>query len=305
MHLSPQKSGVAFALAGALFVAVSIPLCKLFLADASPVMTAGLLNIGAGIGVGLIWLCTCRTTFVKNERRLEKTDVRWMVGICITEILAAVSMVAGLAMTSAANASLLQNFETVITAVIALILFKELIRFRLWIGIVLITVGSFLLTIHDPASFTFSPGSLLVLLACALWGLENNFTKKVADKNPFQTVCCKSMIAGIATLILGFAIGEQFPAMETIVPILIVGLLGYGMNVLFLVLSERHLGAAKACTIYGINPFLAAILSCLIFAELPSGLFIMAAVLMILGFYFASTAARKKKTGERTGEYLR
>ena len=296
MHLSQQKSGVVFGLLGALFVAVSIPLCKLFLADSAPVMTAGLLNLGAGIGIGIIWLCTCRTKAVQNERKLEKSDMPWMVGICITEILAAISMVAGLALTSAANASLLQNFETVITALIALLLFKELIRFRLWIGIVLITVGSFLLTIQDPGSFTFSPGSLLVLLACALWGLENNFTKKIAHKNPLQTVFCKSIVAGLITIIIGFIIGEQIPVMDLILPILITGLMGYGLNVLFLVLSERHLGAAKACTIYGINPFLAAILSCLIFAELPSGLFISAAILMILGFYFASTIRRKKKT---------
>jgi len=297
MNLPAQKNGIISGLVAAIFVAVSIPLCKLFLDDAAPVMTAGLLNIGAGLGIGLIWICMSRTKMVRREQHLEKKETPLMAGACFAEIGAAISMVVGLVLTSAANASLLQNFETAITAVIALIIFKELIPYRLWIGIILITLGSLFLTIQEPGSFTFSPGSLLILLACIFWGLENNFTKKLSHKNPLETVFCKSMIAGVATLIIGFAIGEQFPVGELILPIFIVGFLGYGLNVLFLVISERHLGAAKACTIYGVYPFVAAILSCLIFAELPTLLWMLAALLMVFGFYFASSARRKKETG--------
>lgn len=294
MSFSTQQIGIVSGLVAAVSVAVSIPLCKLFMDDASPVMTAGLLNLGAGLGIGLVWLCTSRTARVKMERHLEKKDVPMMAGACAAEICAAIAMVVGLALTSAANASLLQNFETVMTAIIALIVFKELISFRLWIGIVLITVGSLFLTVQDPGSLTFSPGSLLILLSCTIWGLENNLTKKLAHKNPLEIVFCKGMIAGLVTLLAGFVMGEQFPAPELIVPICIVGVLGYGLNVLFLVISERHLGAAKACTIYGMYPFLAAIISSLMFAELPSWLFMLSALLMIIGFSFTATAKQKK-----------
>ena len=80
----------------------------------------------------------------------------------------------GIRQTSAANASLLNNFEIVATSLIALFIFKESISKKLWLGIVLVTISSMILSVQDMSSFSFSTGSLFVLIACICWGFENN-----------------------------------------------------------------------------------------------------------------------------------
>ncbi|MEG2059134.1 MAG: EamA family transporter, partial [Lachnospiraceae bacterium] len=84
-------------------------------------------------------------------------------------IAAPIFLMIGLSMTTAANASLLNNFEIVATGVIALFIFKESISKRLWFAIVLVTISSILLSIEDVSSFSFSYGSIFVLLACICW----------------------------------------------------------------------------------------------------------------------------------------
>ena len=62
----------------------------------------------------------------------------------------------------AANASLLNNFEIVATAIIALVIFKEAISPRLWLGILFVTASCALLSVDDISSLQFNSGSLFV-----------------------------------------------------------------------------------------------------------------------------------------------
>ena len=295
ISLSLTKMAIIFAVIAAFIAALSPPLCKIVVTDIPPVTTAALLNLGAGVGIGIIGLLAQKTPLIKGEKHLAKSDIPWIVGLSASEMLAAISMMAGLTLTAASNASLLNNFETVTTAVIALILFKEIVPKRLWFAILLITLGCMIISFQGMESFAFSPGSLLVVLACVFWGFENNFVKRIADKSPVEVVICKGIFPGLGALLIAFILGEQFPDLGTAAAVMVLGVVIYGLNILFLVHSERHLGAAKACAIYGINPFLAAIVSCIIFLEIPSPLLIIAFVLMIPGVYLAATAKGKKK----------
>lgn len=295
ISLSITKTAIIFAIIAAFIAALSPPLCKIVVTDIPPVTTAALLNLGAGVGIGIIGLLAQKTPLIKGEKHLSKSDIPWVIGLSAAEMLAAISMMAGLTLTAASNASLLNNFETVTTAVIALILFKEIVPKRLWFAILLITLGCMIISFQGMESFAFSPGSLLVVLACVFWGFENNFVKRIADKSPVEVVICKGIFPGLGALLIAFILGEQFPDLGTAAAVMALGVVIYGLNILFLVYSERHLGAAKACAIYGINPFLAAIVSCIIFLEIPSPLLIIAFVLMIPGVYLAATAKGKRK----------
>jgi drug/metabolite transporter (DMT)-like permease len=115
----------------------------------------------------------------------------------------------GLTMTTSANASILNNFEIVSTSLIALLIFKESISKRLWGAIFLITASSIILSIEDISSFSFSFGSIFVLLACICWGLENNCTRKLSLKDPLEVVVIKGFGSGIGFLLITFALGEQ------------------------------------------------------------------------------------------------
>ena len=83
----------------------------------------------------------------------------------VLDIAAPIFLLIGLDNITAANASLLNNFEIVATAIIALMIFKEKISPRLWAGIFFVVLSCALLSFEDISSLKFSAGSLFVLLA--------------------------------------------------------------------------------------------------------------------------------------------
>ena len=197
-------------------------------------------------------------------------------------------MLFGLNSTTAANASLLNNFEIVATAIIALMVFKEKISTRLWFGIFFVTLSCGILSFEDVSSLRFSYGSLFVLLATICWGFENNCTRKISSKDPLQIVLLKGIFSGIGSLIIGLFIGERIEALWSIVAVLCVGFVAYGLSIYFYVYAQRLLGAARTSAYYAVAPFIAAILSLIIFREIPDVTYFVALVLMIVGAWFSS-----------------
>lgn len=127
-----NKKGIAIALLAALCYSISSPLSKLILNYLSPTLMAGFLYLGAGICMLFIYLF--RLVFkkkIKKEKKLTKKDLPYVIGMVILDIAAPILMMFGLSTTSAANASLLNNFEIVMTSLIALLFFKEKISPRL------------------------------------------------------------------------------------------------------------------------------------------------------------------------------
>ena len=182
-------------LAAALY-ALSMPFSKLLLEEVPPTMLAAFLYLGAG--AGMIILSALRRQ--RHEQPLRREDLRYTVAMVALDIAAPILLMLGLKFTPAANASLLNNFEIVATAIIAFTMFHEAIGRRLWIAIALITLSSILLTVESEDSFSFSFGSLLVLAATVCWGLENNCTRQIADRDPLQIVMVKGLGSGTGAL---------------------------------------------------------------------------------------------------------
>jgi len=293
--LKIEHLAVIFALIAAIIAAFNPPLSKIVVSEIQPVMSAAFLNLGSGIGFAIFSLFAIKTPIMDKKCRVRKSDMPWILGISACEMLGAICMMAGLMLTTAANASLLGNFETVAIAVFALILFKEVISKRLWIAIVLITIGSILLTIEDFSSFSFSIGSIFVLGACAFWGLEINLMKHISSRNPAEIVTLKGLIAGIGCLIFALIIGENLPSFSQILLVMLLGLFTYGAAIMFLIYSQRKIGATKSGVIYGTSPFIATIISCIIFHDVPGIPLIIAFILMLVGIYFATIIPRKRQ----------
>lgn len=68
----------------------------------------------------------------QKEKPLTRKDLPYTIGMVVLDIAAPIFLMIGLTRTTAANASLLNNFEIVATSVIALCIFKEAISKRLW-----------------------------------------------------------------------------------------------------------------------------------------------------------------------------
>lgn len=206
----------------------------------------------------------------------------------LLDIAAPVCLLFGLKSTIAANASLLNNFEIVATAIIALAVFKERISPRLWFGILFVTLSCALLSFEDISGLKFSFGSLFILAACVCWGFENNCTRKISSKDPLQIVLLKGIFSGLGSLIIGLAIGERVSVLWSVFAVLGVGFVAYGLSIFFYVYAQRMLGAARTSAYYAVAPFIGTLLSLIIFRELPHYTYFIALGLMAVGAWLSS-----------------
>ena len=285
-----EKTAIFTAILAAALYALNSPISKLLLTEVGSTMLAGLLYLGAGIGLAAVRCVRKQMGKSQKEEQLAREDTSYTVAMVVLDIAAPICLMFGLSRTTAANASLLNNFEIVATSLIALLLFGEKISPRLWGAIVLVTLASIILTVEDAESFHFSIGSVFVLLACVCWGFENNCTRKISDKDPLQIVVIKGFGSGLGSVFIAFAVGERLPGFAALLGALLLGFVAYGLSIFFYIYAQRTLGAAKTSTYYAVAPFIGAALSLLIFREMPAASFWIALAIMALGTYLACDA---------------
>ena len=293
--ISKQKKAIFFALLAAVLYAINSPFSKLLLDKIPAKMMAAFLYLGAGIGLFIVGLIQRATGRREKELPLTKKELPYTIGMVVLDIAAPIFLMIGLTMTTAANASLLNNFEIVATSIIALVIFKETISKRLWLAIVLVTVSSIILSFEDMSSLSFSFGSIFVLLACVCWGFENNCTRMLSSKNPLEIVVIKGFGSGFGSLVIALVTGEAFPSVIFVLCALLLGFVAYGLSIYFYIYAQRDLGAAKTSTYYAAAPFVGAGLSLIIFREIPSAAYIVALLIMLAGTYFASSDTNKSE----------
>lgn len=293
--ISKQKKAIFFALLAAVLYAINSPFSKLLLDKIPAKMMAAFLYLGAGIGLFIVGMIQRATGRREKELPLTKKELPYTVGMVVLDIAAPIFLMIGLTMTTAANASLLNNFEIVATSIIALVIFKETISKRLWLAIVLVTVSSIILSFEDMSSLSFSLGSIFVLLACVCWGFENNCTRMLSSKNPLEIVVIKGFGSGLGSLVIAFVTGESLPSLIFIFCALLLGFVAYGLSIYFYIYAQRDLGAAKTSAYYAAAPFVGAGLSLIIFHEIPSVTYIVALLIMLAGTYFASSDTSKSE----------
>ena len=168
-----QRRGILFAILAAAFYALNSPLSKILLSKVSAAMMAAFLYLGAGMGMAVLQIIINRDHSSAREQKLTRKEMPYTIGMVILDIAAPIALMFGINKTSAANASLLNNFEIVATSLIALFVFGEAISKKLWIGIVLVTLSSMILSIQDISSFSFSAGSIFVIILDFLTGNHN------------------------------------------------------------------------------------------------------------------------------------
>lgn len=284
-----QKQAVFFAILAAALYAINAPISKLLLNNVSSAMMAAFLYLGAGMGVFIVQIVQKKRNKEKSEKSLTRKELPYTIGMVVLDIAAPLFLMAGLTMTTSANASLLNNFEIVATSVIALIIFHEKVSKRLWIAIGLVTLASLILSFEDVSSLSFSMGSVLVLLACICWGFENNCTRMLSQKNPIEIVIIKGFCSGTGSLVIALIVGEKFPDWIYIAGVLVLGFFAYGLSIFFYIYAQRYLGAAKTSAYYAVSPFIGVAVSFVMFREAPTVWFVVALVIMVGGTYFAST----------------
>ena len=284
------RRGVGLALAAAALFGVSAPLAKLLLTDAAPQLLAGLLYLGSGVGLGIVWLRRRRSAEVARETALTRRDIPWLAGaIVFGGALGPLLLMIGLTRTPASGASLLLNLEGVFTALIAWFVFRENFDRRIALGMLAIVVGGALLSWEGRLAWGGIAGPLAVAGACLCWAIDNNLTQKVSAGDPVQITMLKGLAAGSVNTSIAFLLGASLPAAPRVIAALVVGFLSYGVSLVFFVLALRNLGTARTGAYFSTAPFVGAVLSLAIFRERPTALFIIAAVLMGVGVWLHFT----------------
>ena len=281
--------GILLAVLAAALYAINSPFSKLLLDYMPSTLMAGFLYIGAGLGMGVIALIRKARKVERTEEKMTKADLPYTVAMIVLDIAAPIFLLLGLSYTTAANAALLNNFEIVATAIIALMVFKETISPRLWLGILFVTASCALLSLEDVSNLTFSAGSLLILAACVCWGVENNCTRRLSSKDPLVIVLLKGIFSGLGSVIIGLAIGERIAVLWSIFAVLSIGFVAYGLSIFFYVYAQRLLGAARTSAYYAIAPFIGALLSLVMFRDMPYYTYFIALALMIVGAWLCSS----------------
>jgi drug/metabolite transporter (DMT)-like permease len=279
IDFSIQRHAVLALAAAALFGA-STPAAKLLLEQVSPVVLAGLLYLGSGIGLGLLRLVQAGGGRVR-EAPLVARDWGWLAGAILAGGIAApVLLLWGLGGTAAAEASLLLNFEGVITALVAGVLFREAVGGRVWLAAVVMLAGGLTLAFDPKASLSLSPHALAIIGACLCWALDNNLTRKVAGADPVVAAMAKGLAAGSFNLALGLALGGVLPAAGPAAGAAALGFVAYGLSLVLFIYALRHLGTARTAAHFSTAPFIGAALAVPLLGEPVTGGLVIAAVLM-------------------------
>lgn len=285
-----MPKGVAYGLASAILFGISTPVAKILVGSVSPVMLAGLLYSGSGLG--LLFLLVLRRLSARRPASISMprgNEWGWLAGaILLGGVLGPVALMYGLASTSASTASLLLNLEAVFTALIAWFLFRENFDRRVALGMVAIVAGGVLLAWSPENARNVSSGALFIAAACAFWALDNNLTRKTSTSDAVLIAGLKGIVGGAANLTLALLLGEHFAARGTLVAAGIVGLLGYGVSLVLFVLALRHLGSARAGAYFSVAPFFGAAVALLIGDALTLQL-VVAGVLMAFGVWLHVT----------------
>ena len=259
MNHKIKIGAVILAFLAAVFYAINTPVSKFLLNNVTPTFMAAFLYLGAGVGVGIMYLFHIKKE--EKAERLTKQDLPYTIGMIVLDIAAPIFLMIGIKMGTASNASLLGNFEIVVTTLMALLIFKEQVSGKLWIAIGFITLSSIVLSFEGSGSFQFSIGSLFVILATCCWGLENNCTRKISDKSTYEIVLLKGIFSGGGSFTIAMVLGEKIPEMIYIAIVMLLGFVAYGLSIFLYIRAQRNLGAAKTSAYYAVAPFIGSFLA--------------------------------------------
>lgn len=280
-------------------------MAKLLVGNMPPLLLAGLLYLGSGLGLGALLAGRFLRARYRQEQyapmRIPRAEVLWLLGaIVFGGVVGPALLMLGLTHTSGATASLLLNVEGVLTAVLAWVVFRENADRQIVLGMVAIIAGGALLS-WEPGGARFSLGALFILGACLCWAIDNNLTRKVSSNDSMLVACIKGLVAGSTNTAVALAGGAHLPGLGNLAGSLVVGFFGYGLSLTLFVVALRTLGTARTGAYFSVAPLFGVLISFAIWPEIPNGLFWLAAALMALGVWLH---VRERHEHEHTHEPL-
>ena len=285
-----NKKPILYILISASLFGLSSPLAKLLLKDISPITLAGLLYLGAFLGLFLYSLVAKKKSSGSKIQQLGKRDLPWLLGAILAGgVIAPISQMIGLNLISGFSVSLLLNMEGVATAIIAVFFFRENTGKRLWFALLCMTVAGIFLSWNPEQSKFNIAGPLLILLAVVCWGIDNNLTRQISDRNPVQITYIKGLVGGLISISVALILGKPLSWDYRFPLALLLGAMSYGISLVFFIKALAGLGSSRTGAFFSLGPFVGAIASIIILRDWMGWVMFPAMALMGLGAWLISS----------------
>jgi drug/metabolite transporter (DMT)-like permease len=279
----------------ALLWGATVPFSKRVLATGVNELEAGgLLYLGAALGLTLILFVRGVVTKVPSDGAISGRELRYLLAAAIIGGFAAPWLaMLGQARTSGMSAALLLNLELPATTVIAILVFKERVSRALLVGGALVLGGALIIGIAAAGASsteTSLAGALAMAGSCLCWGIDNNVTTQVARLDSLRVARWKGAAAAplslaLAWLVRGAPLWRGAWTASTIMQMLIIGLVGYGIGLACIVRAFRELGAARTGALFATAPFVGALATIPVLGERPTITIGAAGALMATGVF--------------------
>lgn len=257
---------VGLALLSAILFGASTPASKLLLGSLGPFQLAGLLYLGAALGMALPLLRERRRRTASRLERLDRRNRARLAGaVLFGGIIGPVLLLLGLRLTLAGSVSLLLNLEMAATAALGVALFREHLGRRGWVGVAGVVVAGAIVSAGGGWPGWLAAG--LVAGACLCWGLDNHLTALIDGITPARSTFWKGLVAGATNLAIGLGAEPFAGSAPVVAAALAVGALSYGASIALYIASAQQLGATRAQAVFASAPFLGAALSFGLLAE--------------------------------------
>ncbi len=257
------------ALGAAATFGAAAPAGKALLADLSPFQLAGLLYLGAALGVAP-WALR-RGDGYRSLNGLNRLRLAGTIGC--GGVVAPVLLLFGLRLASAASVSLWLPLEMAATALLGVLFFRDSLDRDGWLA----AAGS----------------------ACLCWGLDNQLTSLVDGLPPQRFAFWKGLIAGSVNLTIGLALSPWNASTRVLVAALALGAISYGASLVLYIMAAQRLGAARSQIVFSSAPFFGLAISALALGETLTAPHFAAAV--ILGLSLALLAREQHEHSHRHG----
>ena len=290
--------GYASAVVSAVLFGINSTLNKITLQNVHPTVVAGMIYFIGGVflfGIHASPLCKRILALFEtpeSETKIASRDFRILAFVILCgSIIAPLLLLNGLSETTAINASLLLNAESLFTVLIAVAFLKERGTRREYLSILILLIGVVFVTTNGEfqrLSLTENIlGNLLIIGACLFWGIDNNLSRFLSKKRDIILVTgLKCFIGGLALLTISFLLGIDFSLPLISIPYLLsVGTLSIAFSILLFLFALRKIGSMRTGVIYSTSSLFGAVLAFAVLRESFTPIQLIAGLVMLLGVY--------------------
>ena len=128
-------------------------------------------------------------------------------------------------------------------------------------------------------------GPLLIVIAMAGWGFDNNLTRHISAKDPVQIARLKGLLSGMTSIAVALLLGIKINWNVSIIYALLLGSFSYGISLVFFIKALEGLGSFRAGVFFSLAPFIGAVTSLLLLREWIGWIMYPATGLMVAGLW--------------------